>query len=869
MTRERSTHALAEDGSVRDWLAAGAWQEPVAGLSTLVDPSGSPWTGGRWLLTNGPDVTPLKAALYQAAPLRENQPLPPVVEGGEVGYTGPTGAWHNGHWRRVRTGSDGLVDWSDFCFTPRYRIALAGTVFEVDQADWRTLRVASTGPILLHVGGSCVARTTTVSYMEPTEHEVRVWLPSGSTEIVVCSWQVGFRECRQVVRLRVGGLPVRVALPSPGADEAICELAEQILDGVGTATWGLSTPEAELRGPDGAALRVESGGVRHRVRLRGGAATVPLTADAAAATGQDEVTVRVSLDDDRAPVFRDLSVAVLPSAFRDEPVGDRERWRRELLEHAATQRNGCAAELARAELDPTATVRAESLERPLWMINNRADCADFDALGLIHLWHRVPATRWPPDARRHVRDALLGLKYWIDQPGVDAMCYFTENHQIVWHTAELLAGQLFPGDMFGNTGWSGQYHAEHGRRLAERWLTDRLAGGFSEFDSNAYTAVNVLALVSLVEFARSERIAALAAGLLDKLLFTVAANSWRGAHVCAQGRSYVAALRSARFAETAAIMWVCWGVGALNRATLPAPVLATARRYTLPPVIAAAATPTGEWLGRQRYAGTYRSHHDLLSRPYRSELVVYKTPDAMLSCAQDYRPGLPGLQEHVWGAALGPEAQVYVTHPANDATHSSARPNAWAGNRILPRARQHRDSVLALYRIPPDDPMGHTHAWFPLSIMDEWRVSGSWLAARLGSGFVALATEGGCRVPGDGPHAHREIMAAGPGRAWVCVVGRHATDGAFDAFVAALGEPHFAPGAVRYETRHGETLDLAWDRPFTVNGRPVDLDADGSPAEAPHLDNPLCLVPFGATDMVIDNGEHRHVINLRTGRPVG
>lgn len=393
------------------------------------------------------------------------------------------------------------------------------------------------------------------------------------------------------------------------------------------------------------------------------------------------------------------------------------------------------------------------------MMRDRADCADFEALGLLHLWHRVPQPSWWPGLRAAVRAAVLGMKYWIDQPGLDAMCYFTENHQLVWHTAEYLAGQAFPAQTFTNTGWPGVRHAEHGAELARAWLTAKLAGGFSEFDSNAYLAIDVFALVSLVEFGHDQDLVELAAGLLDKTLFTLATNSWRGAHVSAHGRTYVPTQRSARFEETAPIMWLCWGVGALNSATLPATALATARRYALPEAVRAAARcPPGEWFGRQRNRGHYRAAHDLLARPYTSDLAVYRTVDASLSCADDYRVGLPGLQEHIWGAALGPETQIYVTHPANTATHSSARPNAWAGNRILPRARQHRDTVLALYRIPPDDPMGYTHAWFPLSTVDEWTtVRSCWLAARRGTGYVALATAGGCQVLRHGATAYQEF----------------------------------------------------------------------------------------------------------------
>jgi hypothetical protein len=73
------------------------------------------------------------------------------------------------------------------------------------------------------------------------------------------------------------------------------------------------------------------------------------------------------------------------------------------------------------------------------------------------------------------------------------------------------------------------------------------------------------------------------------------------------------------------------------------------------------------------------------------------------------------------------------------------------------------------------------------------------------------------------------------------VVGRHAVDGPFTEFTAALGEPEFGQDGVAYRN-----LDLRWTGPFTVDGRPAGLDE-----EPLHLDNPLCRVPFGATELVI------------------
>jgi hypothetical protein len=757
-------------GSVRDWLIRPVVAAPVPEDDLGLAASGSPWgPDGRWVLTNGPDVTPLKRRLYLARPLSIAASVPEVVEGPEF--------------RRIHTGADGLVDWSEFCFTPTYRTAVAGTAFEVDQAEWRTLRVASTGPFLLHVNGELLLHADTVSYMEPVEHAVRVWLPSGVSQVVITSWQVGFRECRQVVRLRVGGLPVRVVIPGPGADERASAAAERILSAVGTPSWGTVDGEVALTGPTGASVRVG----RELVTFVDGRASVRLDSSASAAVGSasmlasGEVVLRVSVDG--SPVFREFPIAVLPPAYRGEPVGSPAQWRSELLDHVLATPPSVATALA------SGRVSRVSLERSLWMIGSRADCADFEAVGLLTLLHRVSS--WETGLRDTVRAALLGFKYWIDQPGLDAMCYFTENHQLVWHTAELLAGEMFASSTFGNTGWTGAQHAAHGGELAAEWIRRRLAGGFSEFNSNAYLAIDALALVSIVEFAADSSLVASARELLDRILTGLHATSWRGINGAAHGRSYVNTVRSSRFEETAPILWLCYGVGALNAAVLPATALATAARYQLP------AAPDGGELARISSAGEYRFEHDLLSRPYHSDIVVYKTPDVMLSTVEDYRPGLPGLQEHIWGATLGPETQIYVTHAPNSSTSSSARPNAWAGNRILPRARQFRDVVLALYRIPPDDPMGYTHAWFPLSTLDSWEQRGVWTIGRRGAGVVALACEGGARIVTSGPDAYQELRPNGPGTAWVCVVGD-----------PSPADPEFWPGGVKYRSH-----SLDWEGP--------------------------------------------------------
>jgi hypothetical protein len=878
----RTVHRLDRRGTVRDWLISPAWSRPCEDLDAVLAADGSPWgDDGRWRLTNGPDVAPLKRRLYLRAPLVADQAPVEASEGGPLEWRAPWGGTDTGTWSRRHVAPDGFVDWSAFCHTPEYRHAVAATVLEVDQPEWRTLRVASTGPVAVWVGGELLATFDDFGYMQPVEHAVPVLLPSGATTVLVATWQVAFRECRHVVRMRVDGLPLRVALLSPGADELASAVAEQVLDRVGVRSWALPDGIARLTGPPGAALRVRAGDAAPMsVRLDDdGLAAVSAERGPRAAAGDDldsaasmlesaETTLAVQVDDNRCPPTRSLRVAALPRAHTETSAGDPPSWRQSLLEHVASGAPCPARALARWAGGHDAPLDHADLAPALEMVRRRADCADFEAVGLMLLWHRVPTTCWPTGTREEVRDTLLDFKYWIDQPGLDAMCYFTENHQLVWHTAEVLAGEAFADERFANTGWQGAEHAAHGRRLAEEWMRRKLAGGFSEFDSNAYLAIDSLALGALVDHAADPEFRALAEALLDKILLTLAANSWRGTHGAAHGRSYTPTLRSSRLEETAPIMWLLWDMGALNAAVLPATALATSRCYELPPVIRAIAQDMSPWEGRQVYRGQYRLHHDLLSRPYGSDLRVFRTAYAMLSSVQDYRSGLPGLQEHIWGATLGPEIQVFATEPANDVHDASARPNAWAGQRVLPRARQDRDTVLAVHGTGAP-----THLWCPVPLLDESAQAGPWLAGRRGDGYVAVATAGGLAPVTAGDEANQAWIPRGDGAAYVATIGDRASDGSFADFVAALAPPEFTTNPsgephVRWTARDGRVLELGWDGPFLIDGRPADLTADGTPETPPHLDNPACRQEFGAERLIADHGGERLELDLVRGARV-
>jgi len=448
-----------------------------------------------------------------------------------------------------------------------------------------------------------------------------------------------------------------------------------------------------------------------------------------------------------------------------------------------------------------------------------------------------------------VKSALINFKYWIDQPGLDAMCYFTENHQLVWHTAEHLIGDFYPDEKFKNSGMSGTEHSRHGGEMALEWLKRKLEGGFSEFDSNAYLAIDTLALVSLLEFSPNSEIRSFAEALLDRTLLSLASNSWRGIHGAAHGRSYTTTFRSSRFEETAPIMWALWGMGSLNLAVLPVTTLITATRYEIPELIVKVAHSVDKkWEGRQVYRGKYRFTSDLLERPYSSDLRVWRNGSGMISSVQDYRSGLPGLQEHVWGITLAPEVQVFASYPASHSHATSVRPNAWAGHLVLPRVRQFQNYVFAIYPERDEVFPQSTHLWFPSPLMDEFKCKGSWIAGRVGDGYVAVATPEGFRPQRFGDSAFQEWLPAGVGSLYVALLSDKSKFKSFKSFVASLKDPQFDQKELSIKFDPKEKFEFSWKGSLLVNGV-SDALKDGLPEMPPRLDNPA--VNLTATDSIL------------------
>ena len=227
--------------------------------------------------------------------------------------------------------------------------------------------------------------------------------------------------------------------------------------------------------------------------------------------------------------------------------------------------------------------------------------------------------------------------------------------------------------------------------------------------------------------------------------------------------------------------------------------------------------------------------------------VAYRTKNFMLSSAQDYHPGQRGRQEHIWQATLGPDAIVYVNHPTCMSEDDTHQPNLWAGNGVLPRVAQWGDVLIAIYKLPQDDWLGFTHAYFPAVTFDEYHLHGKWAFARMGDGYLALFAENGLEFIRGGQTAYRELRSYGLENIWICQMGQKILDGSFDDFQAkVLGlNINIENLRVSINSLRGDGLFFGWDNSFVVNNQEQSLTG------FKHYENNYCVADLPASQMDI------------------
>ena len=194
-------------------------------------------------------------------------------------------------------------------------------------------------------------------------------------------------------------------------------------------------------------------------------------------------------------------------------------------------------------------IDAKGFDTTFAFVNGRYDCSDFRLQSLLRILY-LYEDRLDEATRGKIRETLLSFKYWMDEPGQDSMCYWSENHQILFAAAEYLAGKKYPGDVFPNSGMTGRDHMAKARARIMAWMEQRWLYGFTEWYSNTYYVEDIAPMSNLIDFSGDDEIKTKMSIILDLLLYDMASQSYKGTFVTTSGRLYEGGKKAGRNAST-------------------------------------------------------------------------------------------------------------------------------------------------------------------------------------------------------------------------------------------------------------------------------------------------------------------------------
>ena len=259
--------------------------------------------------------------------------------------------------------------------------------------------------------------------------------------------------------------------------------------------------------------------------------------------------------------------------------------------------NGFYAQTCRVAVGET-DYADEAFRGALDKIQERRDTADFAMAAVARLLYLNRETDVLPEAlREELEETAQGFKYWIDEPGKDTMCYWTENHQILYHSSELLVGQLYPDHVFSNNGMTGAEHMAHATPRLLRWLDLRARFGFTEWHSNVYFNEDMPALLNLAQFAEDPEIQRRAVMVLDVMGYDMLNNYYKGLFATVHGRTYPSKLIEGELKDsTTSAAWLQLGLAETwtTDSGFTSSFMATSDAYFPPPLLEAVAAATRE-----------------------------------------------------------------------------------------------------------------------------------------------------------------------------------------------------------------------------------------------------------------------------------
>lgn len=458
--------------------------------------------------------------------------------------------------------------------------------------------------------------------------------------------------------------------------------------------------------------------------------------------------------------------------------------------------------LARKALGIDAPSDRDLMLVTLQQINDNYDCSDFLLAGLIRYMKNYSLDE---ELEKRVKEVLLAYRYWMTMPGSDAMCFWSENHSLLFYSSAMLVGAMYPEEIFTRSNMTGRELYEFGKKLTLEWIEDLEEYGFEEFNSSVYMNITFVSLLNIIDYAEKD-IAVRAKKIADTLIENLAIHTFDGAVISPMGRVYR---------------------GIIDPPSQGVQSLLNLAEPSLP-------YSYGEGWMSFYYTSTYKLPSDVLEKANSEIDTTYSTgnalvaitkgKNAMLTSVQSPRqdgfkqwknvtleddsdsyigthtytksmnerfhgttcfaPGVYGYQQHMWVAALDKEAILFANNPGVTSDAISMRPGYWYGNGIMPEIKQDHEMLGVIFDIPEYYPIGWTHVFLPECKFDVVEHDGSWIFLKRGNGYMALWASGKLEKYDD-VLFNSELRLNSRKCAYLCFVSRD-DDSSFDLFKSRI-----------------------------------------------------------------------------------
>ncbi len=447
----------------------------------------------------------------------------------------------------------------------------------------------------------------------------------------------------------------------------------------------------------------------------------------------------------------------------------------------------------------------------------------------------------------------------------------TENHWAMYYSSLFLAAEEWPS-LPGSEWYNGRSSDENRLEAKEyllHWMKIATTIGQGEFDSPDYFPEYAISMSLLSEFAKDPEMKTRGTMMLDFLLADFAAEHLDGQYLGGFSRIYQPAVFKPLLSGASAFAYLYFGTG--EPAQSGWTILPALGRYRLPEIIYRIATDRSMpyvHKERKRVRNVIRFGKEKNPPVYK---YTYVTNDYGIGSLQGGI--LQPIQQHTWGVRYRygrPYTTIFGLHPywssyelgmffpeelkpliadvvASKSTYNN--PDKWTGGSPFERIFQYKNTLIALYDIPPGTVTEHIDGFFPRNLEERIVDPSGWIMCKAGETYIGWFPLQECEwieehdTPGQAkntigrPEDLAKSKETGNWRlrsyklqnGYVIEVRSAAEVGSFENFRRSLRTripvAKLVPGAVSVDYKTLENVSMRFSFPDgrTLNGKIVDL----------------------------------------------